>query len=180
MLGRMIWPIRLAQESDISALEELIASSVRALLAPEVLAASLGPVFGVDAQLIRDGTYFVAEDDGRIAGCGGWSRWDAVYGGDRARRQDDARLDPARDAARVRAFFVHPQWARRGIGRRLLLECESAARAAGFASAMLVGTLAGEKLYAAYGYTVVGRFDAPLSGGLVLPVVWMVKSLTHS
>jgi predicted N-acetyltransferase YhbS len=180
----MDWPIRPAHEQDIPALEALIALSVRTLLtphyAPAVLAASLGPAFGVDAQLIRDGTYFVVEDAGEIVACGGWSRRRTVYGGDRARPGEDAPLDPTRDPARIRAFFVHPQWARRGLGRSLLVASEDAARAAGFSTAMLVATLAGEKLYAAFGYTVVERHDAPLPGGLALPVVRMTKTLTHS
>jgi len=137
--------------------------------------AALGPVFGVDRQLIRDGTYFVVEQDGGIVGCGGWSRRRAVFGGDRDRA--DASLDPALDPARVRAFFVHPHWARRGIGRRILAACEEAIRDAGFQSAILVASLAGEPLYAASGYLVLERYDVPLGGGLALPVVRMSKDL---
>jgi GNAT superfamily N-acetyltransferase len=181
----MDWPIRPAHERDIPALEELIALSVRTLLAPHyapaVLAASLGPAFGVDAQLIRDGTYFVVEDAGQIVACGGWSRRRTAYGGDRDRAsEEDPPLDSARDPARIRAFFVHPRWARCGLGRSLLVASEDAARAAGFSTAMLVATLAGEKLYAAFGYTAVERYDSPLPGGLPLPVVRMTKTLTHS
>src|SRR5438874_1986462 len=94
--------------------------------------AALGPVFGVDRQLIRDGTYFVAEENGAIVGCGGWSRRRSLYGGDGARTGEDALLDPEREAARVRAFFVHPAWARRGIGRSIMAACEEAIVAAGF------------------------------------------------
>ena len=137
--------------------------------------AALGPVFGVDRQLIRDGTYFVVEHEGRIAGCGGWSRRRAVFGGDRDRLGEDASLDPAFEPARIRAFFVHPQWARRGIGRRILVACEEAIRDAGFQNAILVATLSGEPLYAASGYIVLERFEVPISSGLALPVVRMAK-----
>src|SRR5437763_14432557 len=119
----MTWLLRLARESDIPALEELIPLSVRTLQAPYYSAAqmesALGPVFGVDRQLIRDGTYFVVEDAGRIVGCGGWSKRKTLYGGDRDRTGEDAELNPQIDSARIRAFFVHPDWARRGIGRSI-------------------------------------------------------------
>src|SRR5436190_1447558 len=117
----MNWQPRLAQEKDIPELEALIPLSVRALQASHYssaqMEAALGPVFGVDRQLIRDGTYFVAEQDGTVVGCGGWSRRRSLYGGDRGRESEDELLDPQQAAARVRAFFVHPAWARRGIGR---------------------------------------------------------------
>jgi N-acetylglutamate synthase-like GNAT family acetyltransferase len=177
----MDWKPRRAQESDIPALEELIPLSVRGLQAAYYSAAqmeaAIGPVFGVDRQLIRDGTYFVVEDEGRIVGCGGWSKRKTLYGGDRGRIGEDEELDPKQDAARVRAFFVHPKWARRGIGRSILAACEQAAVAAGFRRAELVGTLAGEPLYAAFGYVVVERYDAPMAGGLGLPVVRMTREL---
>jgi predicted N-acetyltransferase YhbS len=171
--------LRLARADDIPALEVLIPLSVRALqvpfYSPAQMEAALGPVFSVDRQLIEDGTYFVVEDAGHIVGCGGWSRRRAVFGGDRARFAEDAALDPKHDPARIRAFFVHPDWARRGIGRCILLACESALCAAGFREAVLVATLAGEPLYAAFGYTATERYDVPLSGGLTLPVVRMTK-----
>ena len=171
--------IRLANESDIPALEILIPRSVRGLQAPvysaEQLDAAIGPMFGVDRQLIRDGTYFVAEDSGKVVGCGGWSRRSAVFGGDRERAGEDAPLDPARDPARVRAFFIHPDYARRGIGRAILRECESAITAAGFREAILVATLTGEPLYAACGYRVAERYEVSLSENLTLPVVRMEK-----
>jgi GNAT superfamily N-acetyltransferase len=175
------WPPRLANDSDIPALEILIPLSVRALQAahysPAQMTAALGPVFGVDRQLIRDGTYFVVEDARQIVGCGGWSRRKTLYGGDRDRAGEDAELDPQTDAARIRAFFVHPNWARRGIGRSILLHCEAAAIRAGFTRAELVATLAGEPLYARFGYAVIERYEAPMAGGLSLPVVRMGKSL---
>lgn len=171
--------LRPATSADIPALEILIPLSVRSLQAAHYSAAqmeaALGPVFGVDRQLISDGTYFVVEHEDQIIGCGGWSRRKAMYGGDRGRAGEDALLDPDKDAARVRAFFIHPAWARRGIGRRILAECEAAILAAGFTRTELVATLTGEPLYAAVGYKVVERFDAPLPNGLGLPTVRMCK-----
>ena len=175
--------IRLAREDDVPTLEVLIPLSVRALQAPcyssAQMEAALGPVFGVDGQLIRDGTYFIVEHSGQVVGCGGWSRRRAVFGGDCARLAEEAALDPAHDPARIRAFFVHPDWARRGIGRSILAACESALCAAGFREAVLVATLAGEPLYAAFGYSVAERYEVPLSDALTLPVVRMVKSFNR-
>ena len=171
--------LRLARMDDVPVLEELIPLSVRALQAahysPAQMDAALGPVFGVDRQLIADGTYFVVEEAGRIVGCGGWSRRKAVFGGDRARSGEDELIDPARDPARIRAFFVHPDFARRGIGRAILAACEEAVLAAGFQSAELVATLAGEPLYSAFAYEVAERCEVPMCDGLTLPVVKMRK-----
>ena len=173
--------IRLARDADIIALERLIPLSVRGLqasvYASAQMEAALGPVFGVDRQLIRDGTYFVVENDDVIVGCGGWSRRKAVFGGDRERPGEDAALVPEKDPARIRAFFVHPDWARRGVGSLILAKCEEAIRAAGFRDAVMVATLAGEPLYAAFGYAVLERYEVPLVKGLTLPVVRMGKSL---
>ena len=175
------WALRLAEESDVSALEALIPISVRALQSPYYsiaqMDAALGPVFGVDRQLIRDGTYFVAEQDRVIVGCGGWSRRRSLYGGDTGRKCEDGLLDPHREAARVRAFFVHPTWARRGIGRSIMVACEQAIIDAGFRSVDLIATLAGEPLYATFGYAVVERYDIAMANGLILPVVKMTKSM---
>lgn len=150
------WTLRLAEERDIPSLETLVELSVRALLSRcysvAQLDVALGPVFGVDRQLIRDGTYFVVESGSEAIGCGGWSRRRAVYGGDRERAGEDEELNPQADAARVRAFFVHPAWERRGIGRQLLAASEAAIRATGFQRIELVATLAGVPLYAAHGY----------------------------
>ena len=175
--------LRIAREADAPALERLIELTARTSLARHYSKAQLdvavGPVFGLDRQLIRDGTYFVAEPDGEIIACGGWSKRQAVYGGDRDRggAGADVALDPARDAARVRAFFVHPAWERRGLGRALLAASEAAMRAAGFTRVELVATLAGEPLYARFGYSVVERYDAPLPGGLTIAVVRMARTL---
>jgi GNAT superfamily N-acetyltransferase len=175
------WPLRLARESDVPALEALIPISVRALQAAyyssSQMEAALGPVFGVDRQLIRDGTYFVAERDGVIVGCGGWSRRQSLYGGDNLRSEEDRFLDPQRDAARVRAFFAHPAWARRGIGRSIMSACERAIVEAGFRRVDIVATLAGEPLYASFGYAVVERCEIALRDGLSLPVVRMRKEM---
>lgn len=177
----MNWTPRLALDSDIPALEELIPLSVRVLQAvhysPAQLGAALGPVFGVDRQLIRDSTYFVVEDSGRIVGCGGWSKRKTMYGGDRERPGEDEELSSQIDPARIRAFFVHPDWARRGIGRSILFHCEAVATKAGFKKAELVATLTGEPLYARFGYNVVERYEAPMRDGLTLPVVRMAKVL---
>lgn len=174
--------LRPACEADIPTLERLIPLSVRGLQAatytPAQMEAALGPVFGVDRQLIRDGTYFVVEFGKLIVGCGGWSRRNAVFGGDRARKGEDALLDPAQDPARIRAFFVHPDFVRRGIGRMLLTRCEEAIRMAGFREAVMVATLAGEPLYAAFGYAVVERYEVPLGEDLTLPVVRMAKPIS--
>ena len=171
----------LATNADIPALETLIPLSVRALqsahYSPVQMEAALGPVFGVDRQLIRDRTYFIVEDAYRIVGCGGWSKRKTLYGGDRDRAGEDAELNPQLDPARIRAFFVHPDWARRGIGRSILLHCEAAAIQAGFRHAELVATLTGEPLYARFGYTVVERYEAQMTDQLSLPVVRMSKLL---
>jgi GNAT superfamily N-acetyltransferase len=173
------WTLHVACEPDIPALEILIPLSVRTLQAAHYSAAqmemALGPVFGVDRQIIRDGTYFVAGQQDRIVGCGGWSFRKTQFGGDRDRPDEDARLDPKRDAARIRTFFIHPDLARRGIGRGILVACEAALQKAGFQSTELVGTLTGEPLYASFGYTVVERYEVPMSSGLTLPVVKMAK-----
>jgi GNAT superfamily N-acetyltransferase len=173
--------LRLARITDVPVLEELIPRSVRSLqgehYSPAQMEAALGPVFGVDHQLIADGTYFVAEHDGQIVACGGWSRRRAVFGGDRARTGADELIDPAREPARIRAFFVHPAWARRGIGSAILAASESAIVAARFPTAELVATLTGEPLYAAFAYQVVERYEVAMPGGLTLPVVRMSKRL---
>jgi len=175
------WRPRLARETDVPALEALIPISVRALQALHYSAAqmqaALGPVFGVDRQLIRDKTYFVVEDGGGIVGCGGWSRRKSLYGSDSVRGEEDAALDPRRDAARLRAFFTHPKWARRGVGRSIMAACEAAIVEAGFRRVEIVATLPGEALYASSGYGVAERLEIPLAEDSTLPEVRMTKSL---
>ncbi len=171
--------LRLARAEDVPALEKLIPLSVRALQAAYYstaqMEAAIGPIFGVDHQLIADGTYFVVEHAGEVIGCGGWSKRQSRCGSGPAGGGAETELEPTRDAARVRAFFVHPAWARRGIGRRILETCERAAVAAGFRRVEILATLAGEPLYAAFGYVVAERYEMELANGLGLPVVSMKK-----
>jgi len=178
----MHYQLRTATHGDRAALQTLIARSARALGArdyrPEQIEAALQGAFGVDSQLIDDGTYFVAETrDGELIGCGGWSRRRTLYGSDIGRTGEDEPLDPKRDAARVRAFFVHPAWARRGIGRSIMVACEQAIMKSGFRTVEISATLAGEPLYATFGYAVVERYEIPMGDGLNLPVVRMTKQM---
>lgn len=177
----MTYALRLATGEDVPALEQLIAQSVRVLQAADYTPAqregALGTVFGVDRRLIADGTYFVAiAPDGSLAGCGGWSRRQTLFGGDHSPVKDDAFLDPAVDAARIRAFFIHPEHARRGLGRRILEACEAAAREHGFTAFELGATLTGILLYQACGYEPEERILVPLANGESLPVVRMRKA----
>ncbi len=175
----MAHTLRPATPADIPALEALITLSVMQLqidYSPDQRRGALGTVFGVDTQLLRDGSYFKVEDEGRLVGCGGWSRRRTLFGSDAIAGKDDEGLDPRRDAARIRAFFVHPDHTRKGIGTLILNACESAALAAGFTRFELVATLSGVALYAAHGYRASDYFETPLSNGLGLPVVRMGKT----
>jgi GNAT superfamily N-acetyltransferase len=174
--------IRIAREPDVPVLRRLIDASVRGLQAgdysPEQIDAALRGVFGVDSQLIADGTYLVAETgDGQIAGCGGWSKRKTLYGGDVWVGREDSLLDPTKDAAKIRAFFVHPDWARRGIGTLILEACEQAAIANGFTRFEMGATLTGVPLYRARGYTAIEELAVPLEDGLLLPIIRMEKRL---
>src|SRR5271154_5642707 len=177
--------VRQAVADDIPALQSLIRQSVLGLqtanYTPEQLEQALERVFGVDTQLIEDGTYFVAEarvdDDQVIAGCGGWSKRKTLYGSDHCAGREDALLDPRHDAAKIRAFFVHPGWARRGVGSRILEVCETAAAAAGFRRLEMGATLTGVPLYRARGYVEEEHHEVPLRPGVSLPIVRMVKRL---
>lgn len=175
---------RLAVESDIPVLRELIPRSVRVLLAGHYtqrqIELALGPVFGVDHALILDGTFFVAEADGAIAGCGGWSKRKTLYGGSEGRTELGELLDPAHDAALLRAFFIDPDHVRRGIGRQIIERCEAAATEAGFARMELGATIPGEALYASMGYRVTRRFLVPLADGESLAATQMEKSLRET
>jgi len=187
--------IRLAEAGDIPMLGELIEASVRGLQAGDYSAAqlenALRTVYGVDTQLIADGTYFAAEETDAsgakssggkfsggalLVGCGGWSRRKTLFGGDQFAGREDSLLDPARDAAKIRAFFVHPAWARRGIGGMILEACEAAAGAAGFRRLEMGATLTGVPFYRAKGYAELEAAEVPLGDGLTLPIVVMGKS----
>ena len=173
------WSVRLAREVDAPAIEILIRVSARVLQSSHYsetqIERALGSVFGVDHQLLSDRTYFVAEHKGQIVGCGGWSKRKTLFGGDAMKTEMDIELDPKRDSARIRAFFVHPAWARCGIGRAILERCEKAIQLAGFGSVELVATLTGEPFYGACNYSQGERFEVPLANSLTLPVVRMVK-----
>ena len=171
--------LRLATSSDIPAIASLIDLSVRRLQAedysPRQIEGALGTVFGVDRQLIADQTYFVVETGGEIVGCGGWSKRATLFGSDHHTSREDTLLDPARDNARIRAFFVHPEWARLGIGSRILAACEAAAIEHGFRSFELGATLTGERLYRVRGYQPEQRIEVRLGNGESLPVIRMTK-----
>ena len=175
---------RLAVLDDVPALERLIPLSARALQAgyysPAQIEGAIGLVFGVDRQLIRDGTYYVALDGDRIVGCGGWSQRRSRFGGDHARTEPDPLRDPATEPAMIRAFFIDPDYARRGIGRRIMELSEAGALAAGFGRIEIVATLAGEPLYLTFHYRSVERFELPLPNGERMPVVRMRKSPSPS
>jgi GNAT superfamily N-acetyltransferase len=172
--------LRLATPADVPALNELIGESVRRLSAgfytPVQIEAALAGVFGVDSQLIADGTYFVIESDTGFAAAGGWSGRRTLYGGDQAKDVIDPLLDPASEPARIRAFFVHPAYARRGLARRLYEECEQAASAAGFRHLELMATLPGEPLYLALGFSVVERVVVS-PGGVDVPFTRMRREI---
>lgn len=171
---------RLATPADIPALSALMDRAITGLLPaflpPEQVAASQ-EIMGLDTQLIADGTYFVIEIDGAIAGCGGWSRRATLFGGDHTGGRDAALVDPATEPARVRAMYTHPDFTRRGVGRLILDLCEAAARAEGFRTCQMAATLAGEPLYAACGYHLIEPFEAETSIGVRVPLVRMGKSL---
>jgi N-acetylglutamate synthase-like GNAT family acetyltransferase len=179
--------IRKATVADIPRLGELIEASVRGLQAndysPAQIEGALKSVYGVDSQLIADGTYFVAEmsdqtaKDPAIVACGGWSKRKTLFGGDQFAAREDSLLDPARDAAKIRAFFVHPNWARRGIGGMILQACEDAARNAGFTRLEMGATLSGVPFYRAKGYSEEENQAAALENGELLPIVRMAKTL---
>jgi len=186
--------LRLAIPEDIPQLRELIDKSVRGLqtldYSPAQIEGALETVFGVDSQLIADGTYIVAETgssaaqqsdsmgppgESMIVGCGGWSKRKTLYGSDQWTGREDSLLDPLRDAAKIRAFFIHPEWARRGVGSMILQACEDAARSAGFTRFEMGATLTGAKLFGVKGYVAVKPIAIPLVNGESLPVIHMEK-----
>ena len=172
---------RLATVDDVPTLRSLMEAAISELLKPFLNQAEVAASFsvmGLDTQLIRDGTYFCIECDGRIVGCGGWSRRATLFGGDHSAGRDAALLDPATEPARVRAMYTHPDFVRRGVGRLILELCESAAAKEGFLRAELAATLAGEPLYRACGYVEIERFVADTPSGVSVPLIRMSKRLS--
>jgi|SRR5579862_6209017 len=181
----MTFLVRKAVTADVPRLRELIEASVRGLqtadYSPQQIEGALESVYGVDSQLIADGTYFAAEQMSAksplIVGCGGWSKRKTLYGGDQYAGRENSLLDPARDAAKIRAFFVHPRWTRRGIGGMILQACEDAATAAGFTRLEMGATLSGVAFYKAKGYIEVETQTVALVNGETLPIVRMSKAI---
>ncbi|HEV2749829.1 MAG TPA: GNAT family N-acetyltransferase [Gemmatimonadales bacterium] len=173
--------LRLAAPHDVPALADLIRVSVRELshgyYSSEQIESAIRHVFGPDTQLIADQTYYVIAAGRALAAAGGWSRRRHLYGGDQMRGAEDPLLDPATEAARIRAFFVHPSWARRGLGRRLFEHCAAAAAQAGFRTLELMATLPGVPLYKALGFAECERVTPTLADGVPFPVVRMARSI---
>lgn len=172
--------IRVATEADLPALRGLMNLSIgelqRAFLSPAEIEASF-ELMGLDTQLVADRTYFVVEQDGLLAGCGGWSRRATLFGGDHTAGRDAALLNPAAEAARIRAMYTHPSFARRGVGRLIIETCERAAAAESFRRCEMAATLAGEPLYLACGYELIEAFEGVTSKGVAVPLKRMGKAL---
>lgn len=170
---------RLATRADLDAIRTLMEVSIAELQKPfltEDQIASSRAIMGLDTQLIDDGTYFIVELDGEVAGCGGWSFRGTLYGGDHSSGRNTRELEPETDPARIRAMYTHPKHVRKGVGRLILSLCEEAARAQGFRSAELMSTLAGEPLYRACGYYAVEQLLDD-RGGVPVPLIRMRKAL---
>ncbi len=171
---------RLAHQADLPALQGLMERAIRGFLprflSPAQVEASF-EIMGVDTRLIADGTYFMVFDGAELAGCGGWSRRQTLFGGDHTTGRNPRLLDPAREAARVRAMYTDPDHARKGVGRLILSLCEEAARREGFLRAELAATAAGVPLYSACGYAPIKQWDEVTSQGVPVPLVLMGKSL---
>lgn len=179
----MEFTLRKATFEDVPEIEKLIAESVRGLssgdYSPRQIELSIESVFGVDTELTLDKTYFVAEaDNGQIVGCGGWSKRKTLYGSSRyAHSRDSNELDPQTDAAKIRAFFIHPDWARQGIGTAILDACENEAKAVGFRNAEMMATLPGVKLYEVRGYKGSERVEVPIGYDEYVICIKMSKQL---
>jgi len=170
---------RLARREDLEGLRTLMNAAISELQKPfldDRQIASSRTIMGLDTQLIEDSTYFIVESDGKLAGCGGWSRRATLYGSDQSPGRSAALLDPKLDAARVRAMYTHPAHARKGIGRLILGLCEAAAKSEGFSAVELMATMAGEPLYRACGYEAIERVDDD-RGGVAVPLLRMRKPL---
>jgi N-acetylglutamate synthase-like GNAT family acetyltransferase len=176
----MDYRIRVAKASDAEAIAALIRCSARELsrdhYSDEQIEGATSFIFGVDSELISDRTYFVAEVGAQLIGCGGWSRRKTLFGGDQAHSRQTGELNPQRDAAKIRAFFVHPNWTRHGVGKALLMHCEAEAHNAGFRALELMATLPGVPFYQAMGYEAVENFTYP-AGKEMLKFVAMRKTI---
>ncbi len=178
----MTYSLRKAVPADVAAIMELIVESVKGLssfdYSSRQIELSIGSVFGVDLELIEDGTYFVAESEGNIVGCGGWSRRKTLYGSSTYSHSRNAEpLDPTTDPAKIRAFFIHPDSARKGVGTAILDACEREAKAAGFGSAEMMSTLPGVRLYSVRGYAAGERIQIPVGHGIEIECLRMSKNL---
>ena len=173
--------IRYATIEDRARIQQLIAESARGLSREHYndaqIETAIATVFGVDTDLIEDGTYFVAESEGELVGCGGWSRRRTLFGGDQFATRDRTYIDPAIDPARIRAFFIHPDHARKGIAQAILARCESEAVVHGFRAMELLSTLPGIEFYKACGYTEQGNYDLELTPDVKIEFVPMRKEL---
>lgn len=177
--------LRAALHPDVPVIQDLIKESVRGLSVgfydPAQIEVAIAQVFGVDTQLIDDGTYFVIEENAdaarRLVAAGGWSARRTLFGGDQMKQTANPLLDPATEPARIRAFFVHPDMARRGLARMLFAQCENDARTAGFREFVLMATLPGQPLYRSLGFTDMEAVELPMTGGVVLPLVRMIKAI---
>jgi N-acetylglutamate synthase-like GNAT family acetyltransferase len=173
--------IRQAAMEDREAIQKLIAASARLLSRQhyndDQIEAAIATVFGVDSTLIEDATYFVAEEAGVLVGCGGWSRRKTLFGGDQYSSRDTAYLDAQSAPAKIRAFFIHPDHARKGIARAILARCEDEARAHGFRELELLSTLPGVEFYKSCGFSERGRFELDVTESVKLEFVPMRKEL---
>lgn len=173
--------IRKATLNDRDAIQRLIAESARMLSRQHYnevqIEAAIKTVFGVDTDLIDDGTYFVVESSGTLVGCGGWSRRKTLFGGDQYPSREAGYLEPESEPAKIRAFFIHPDHARKGIARAILARCEDEARAHGFRELELMATLPGVEFYRSNGFSECGTFDLELREGIKLELVPMRKGL---
>lgn len=179
----MNYIIRKASLDERERIKELIDESARGLsreyYSQEQIEAAIRTVFGVDTDLIHDGTYFVAENGTHLVGCGGWSKRKTLFGGDQFSSRDDALLDPLSDPAKVRAFFVHPDFARQGIARQILKLCETEAASSGFFSIELMATLPGVPFYKSCGYSEMGAIDLDLGQNIRLGLIRMSKEISN-
>ena len=177
----MSFTLRKATLDDRPAIEQLIKLSARGLsraeYSDEQIESAIRTVFGVDTNLIEDGTYFLAESDGELIGCGGWSRRRTLFGGDQYEQRDTSELDPKSEPAKIRAFFVHPQHARKGVARAILAACENEAKAQGFQALELMATLPGIKFYETSGYQAGEPFELSVGEGIAIGLLPMRKEL---